>query len=157
MTEDATYTKLRALVEPLAVSLGLRLWGLEYLPAQGRSILRIYIEAEGRPVDVEDCASLSRNLDVALDVADAIPGRYTLEVSSPGLDRRFFTPEQMSGYIGQTVEIVLRSALAAFPGQKKFQGRLLATSGADISIEAGGGTVSMNWADIKKARLVDQI
>ena len=155
MTYDATIASLAAIARPMATSMGLVLWGIEYLSGPAHSVLRIYIEAEGRGVDVEDCATLSRNLDVALDVEDVIPGRYVLEVSSPGFDRRFFEPAQMNAYVGRDVEIALRSARLEFPGRKNFRGVLKTIDGLNIILDIDGCPVSLSWPEIKKARLVD--
>ncbi|MCL2000347.1 MAG: ribosome maturation factor RimP [Planctomycetes bacterium] len=152
MTESID-ARLNDMAASLAASLGLALWGLEYLPASGRSVLRIYIEAAGRPVDIEDCARLSRHLSVALDVEDLVPGSYTLEISSPGFDRRFFSPEQMSAYLGKEVEITLRSASPDFEGRKKFRGMLKTIEDVNITIDLGDKTVILPWQRVKKARL----
>ena len=114
------------LAEPLAASLKLILWGVEVL--SGGSMVRIFVESteDGQGADIDQCAHLSRLLGLALDVEDCIPGAYTLEVSSPGLERRFFTAAQLAGAVGKQVEIVLFSPLPAFPLRRKFIGELRA-------------------------------
>jgi ribosome maturation factor RimP len=77
-------------------SLGLELLGIEYLPAPGGSVVRLYIDVpagdDSRHVGIEDCEAVSREVSAQLDVADPISGNYTLEVSSPGIDRRSSAP-----------------------------------------------------------------
>ena len=133
--------------------MGLKLWGLEYLAGAGRAIVRIYIEAQDRPVDVEDCARLSRNLDVALDVEDIMPGAYTLEVSSPGFDRRFFSPEQLADYMDSQVLVNLHNSVPGQQGRKKFHGKIISIDGCNITLDMGESKLTVGWADIKQIRL----
>jgi Uncharacterized protein conserved in bacteria len=101
-------SQLEELLEPVVESMGCELWGLEYF-AQGRkSMLRIYIDKKPDGVLVEDCESISRQISSVLDVEDPITGEYTLEVSSPGMDRPLFKLKQFSEYVGETIAIKLR-------------------------------------------------
>lgn len=131
MTETTHHLveSLTGLARPLAVSLGLALWGVEILPG-GRSVARIFVESleEGRGVDIDECAHLSRLLSLSLDVDGIMPGAYTLEVSSPGLERRFFTAAQLVAAVGQHVEVTLAAPVPAFPQRRKFQGLLRSAS-----------------------------
>jgi ribosome maturation factor RimP len=122
--------QLHALIEPIVASLGCELWGLEYL-TQGRyTTLRLFIDgAEG--VTLEDCEKVSRQVSSVLDVEDPIEGEYTLEVSSPGLDRPLYTAAQYARYIGEQVNLRLRIAR---DGRRKFKGTILAVDGDDVRI-----------------------
>ena len=113
--------KLTALLEPAISGLGYELVGIEYLPTGKNSVLRIYIDSE-QGILVDDCEIVSRQVSAVLDVEDPIRGAYTLEVSSPGLDRPLFTPEQYAAHVGQTVRVQLGRAL---DGRRKFKGELL--------------------------------
>ncbi len=119
------------LARPLAESLGLSLWGVE-LALGGRSLVRVYVE-DAKGVSVEQCADLSRLLGLALEVEELFVGAYVLEVSSPGLERIFFTPEQLASALGQTVELTLSAPVAAFSGRRKFRGLLAAVPEEDAS------------------------
>ena len=91
------------MLEPTVTALGFELWGVEYI-AQGRhSVVRIYIESPGG-ITVDDCASVSEQVSGVLDVEDPITGEYTLEVSSPGMDRLLFKLAQYAAYVGETVD-----------------------------------------------------
>ena len=79
---------LRATVE----ALGYELWGVEYLSQGRHSVVRVYIDSENG-INVDDCASVSEQVGGVLDVEDPIRGEYTLEVSSPGMDRLLFELE----------------------------------------------------------------
>jgi len=117
------------LARPLAESLELSLWGVEFAFG-GRSIVRVYVEGE-QGVSIDQCAELSRLLGLALDVEDAIPSAYILEVSSPGLDRIFFTPEQLISALGKNLEVTLAVPSPEFSGRRKFRGVLTHTPEAD--------------------------
>ena len=89
--------------------MGFELWGVEYL-TQGRySVLKIFIDSENG-IDVDDCASVSRQVGSLLDVEEPLRGQYTLEVSSPGMDRRLFTFEQFDLMKGFQVKLKLEQA-----------------------------------------------
>ncbi|NJB66987.1 ribosome maturation factor RimP [Desulfobaculum xiamenense] len=141
--------ELEDLIRPMAEALGLDLWGLDFATGGNSSILRVYVDTEDG-VTIDECARLSRDVSVALDVEDIISTRYTLEVSSPGLDRKFFDPAQMVPYIGQNVSVALIEAL---DGRKGYSGKLVAVEAQTITIEDGEGTVTCNWDEIKKANL----
>jgi len=142
--------KLTDIVAPLVQSLGLTLWDLRYIPAGKNSILRIYVEKPGG-VTVDQLAKASRHIGVVLDVEDVIPGSYNLEVSSPGLERPFFEPEQMQGYIGREVAVTLN---APIEGRKKFTGELVGIDGRTVIIKVDDEKQAIKWETVKKARLV---
>jgi ribosome maturation factor RimP len=150
MDKERTEKTLRELVEPLVRSMGFDFWGLSYAPAGGRGLLRVYIDAEDG-VSVDDCAEVSRNLSVMLDVEDPVPGGYNLEVSSPGLEREFFRPSQLAGYEGQDLSVVLREPE---DGRKKFTGSLASVSGEAFTILQGGAALTFDWHKVKQVRLV---
>ena len=127
MIQHPAHAAVTALALPLVEAAGLELWGIELL-GEGRPILRVYVEAAGG-VTIEQCAVLSRQLGLALDVEDVILSAYTLEVSSPGLNRPFFSPEQLTAHVGGMLEVVLHEPLPEFPRRKKFYGRLEEVSG----------------------------
>ena len=107
MTDKAS--QIARLLAPTVESLGLELLGVEYLPAPGGALLRLYIDVPQcraaadapRMVGIEDCEAVSREVSAQLDVEDPITGNYTLEVSSPGVDRPLFTPAQFARFIGE--------------------------------------------------------
>ena len=123
--------KIEALLEPTVEALGFELWGLEYL-SQGRyTTLRLYIDAE-KGVTVDDCAEVSRHVSAVLDVEDPITGEYTLEVSSPGVDRLLFRLDQYPTYVGEWIELRLR---VPFEGRRKFKGTLKGVEGEDVVVQ----------------------
>lgn len=149
MMDVKTLTALHELADPMAEALGLTVWGIEMLGGQKRSVLRIYLEAEGG-VTVDQCARFSRDLSVVLDVEDVVRGSYYLEVSSPGLDRPFFSTEQMRGHEGSQVQVALREPV---DGRRKYSGVLVAVTGDGLSVDEDGTVVDVRWADVKRANL----
>ena len=119
---------LHEMFEPLVQSLDCQLWGIDYLSQGKHTTLRVYIDKEDG-VTVDDCAAISHQISGVLDVEDPINGEYTLEVSSPGMDRPLFTLEQFSAYAGSKVQIKLR---VPFDGRRNFKGILNGTEGEDI-------------------------
>ncbi|GFK92710.1 Ribosome maturation factor RimP [Fundidesulfovibrio magnetotacticus] len=143
-------TRIRDLVEPFAESLGLSLWGLEMVGGDGRPTLRVFLDGpEG--VDVEHCAQVSRQLGLALDVEDLLPGAYHLEVSSPGLERRFFAFEQLAPHEGREIDVTL-----ALPvnGRKRFRGVLDSARDGALALTCEGNALRFPWSDVTRARLV---
>lgn len=124
--------KIQELLEPTVEALGFELWGLEYLSQGRHTLLRLYIDGEDG-VTVDDCAGVSRQVSGILDVEDPISGDYTLEVSSPGLDRLLFKPEHYLAYVGEWIEIRLR---APYEGRRKFKGTLKGIEGDDVVVQA---------------------
>ena len=120
--------KLRVLIAPVVDALGCELWGLEYSGSGRHSLLRIYID-HLNGVGIEQCEQVSRQVGSLLDVEEVIAGEYTLEVSSPGLDRPLYNLDQYRQFTGEDIKLRLR---IPFEGQRKFQGRLNGVEGDDI-------------------------
>lgn len=145
--------ELTNLLTPVVADLGLECLGVEYSPSQGNALVRVYIDASGRAVTVDDCEAVSRQVSATLDVNDPIPSRYTLEVSSPGLDRPLYTPEQFARVAGQAAKVETNLAIA---GRRRFQGPILAVEGGDVVLEQDGSPVRIAHANIHKAKLAPQ-
>lgn len=143
-------SKLEALLRPGIEALGFELWGLEYHSQGRRSTLRIYIDSE-QGIGVDDCAKVSHQLSGILDVEEPVSGEYSLEVSSPGMDRPLYSLEQFSRYIGNDVSIRLRSA---FEGRRKFIGRLAAVEGEDVVLRVEDDEFLLPFEQIEKANVV---
>ena len=145
--------ELTQLLAPVVADLGLECLGVEYSPSHGNGLVRVYIDSAGGAVTVDDCEAVSRQVSALLDVNDPIPGRFTLEVSSPGLDRPLFTPEQFARITGQVAKVEVNLAIA---GRRRFQGPILAVEGEGIVLEQDGTPVRIAHANIHKAKLVPQ-
>lgn len=169
------------LIAPLAASLGLSVWGVEFGGA-ARPIARIYVDtlpgtavepaegeldelAEGEMlhgVTIDQCAELSRLAGLALDVEDPFSGNWILEVSSPGLQRPFFRIDQLNDYIGRELDVVLSAPMAEWPGRKKFLGTLASvddeefvlTLAPERRLENEPEEARIAWHMVRRANLV---
>lgn len=144
---------LTELFEPVVKALGYQLWGVEYI-SQGRySTVRVYIEKDGG-VGIEDCAETSRQISGILDVEDPISGEYTLEVSSPGLDRILFNIDHFKEYAGNHVKLRLTES---FDGRRNFSGLIKAIVDDEVLLIIGDEEYTLPYELIEKANLVSQV
>ncbi|GHD37311.1 ribosome maturation factor RimP [Parahalioglobus pacificus] len=141
--------QIQSLLEPTVEALGFELWGLEYLSQGRHSTLRLYIESDNG-ISIDDCALVSTQVSSVLDVEDPISGEYTLEVSSPGVDRLLFKPEHYAMYPGEVAELRLRSS---FEGRRKFKGILKGMEGEDVVIHVDDHEYLLPLSTVEKARV----
>jgi ribosome maturation factor RimP len=144
--------QLMELLEPVVRSQGFELWELEYSPRRGNGLLRLYIDAEAG-IDVDDCAKVSHAVSEVLDVADPIPGEYTLEVSSPGLDRVLRSAAHFSRYAGERAQVEM---VLPVNGRRKFLGKIVSVTGDDLTLDQDGAPVSLSIHGVSKARLAPE-
>lgn len=138
----AVVDTVRELIEPLVTAGGAEVVDVEH----GPGLLRIYLDTEGG-IDLETITRFSEQISDLLDAHDPVPGRYTLEVSSPGLERPLRTPEQFRRFVGVTVNV---KAKAGFEGERRFSGEL--TEATDDHVVIAGRTIT--YGEIEKARTV---
>ena len=145
---------IKAVVIPTVESLGYELWGCVLLSQGSRSLLRVYIDSE-QGVCLADCERVSRQLSAVLDVENPSLARYTLEVSSPGLDRPLFTPDQFRRFIGSQLTVSTRVFVE---NKKRFKGLLMATSEQGISLkQATEDVIALTWDVIMRANVLPEI
>lgn len=140
---------LHELVVPVVETMGCEFWGLEYLSSGRSAMLRIYIDND--PVAVEDCEKVSRQVSSLLDVEDLIDSEYTLEVSSPGLDRPLYTLAQYEKYLGEDVALKLRFP---YEGRRNFKGRLSGVEGEDVLLVVDDHEFLFPISGVEKANIV---
>jgi ribosome maturation factor RimP len=134
--------QVRPIATRVANSYGLELFEVQYRREAGGMILRVQLDKPGPAasaedsVSVEECAKVSRDLSAVLDVEDVIPTAYTLEVSSPGLDRPLRQADDYRRFTGRRAKIVLREAV---DGQGYFKGRLAGVDGHAVVIDSEDG------------------
>ena len=115
-----------------------------------RQLLRIYIDhADG--ILIDDCEKVSRQISGVLDVEDPIAAEYTLEVSSPGMDRPLFTLTQFASHAGEQVKIKLRSP---FEGRRNFQGLLRGVEEEDVVVQVDDHEFLLPIDLIDKANII---
>ena len=147
--DTALHDRLIAQFEPVLANLGFELVEIEFVAGAGGGTLRIYIDSpEG--IDVEDCADASHALSELLEANDPFPGAYSLEVSSPGLDRVLRTPEHFARFVDNRVKVELQ---VARDGRKRYTGMLRRADGESIELQVDNFSVSIKLAEIGRARL----
>lgn len=142
--------QLDQLIRSVVTGLGFQVWGYEYRPQSESALLRIFIENEGG-VSIDNCTQVSRQIGAALDVDDLIPVAYILEVSSPGIDRVLFSPEQYNAYIGETVKIRTRTPVE---NRRNFRGTLESVSDTHVTISVDNEQFEIPFDVVDRARLV---
>ncbi len=144
---------LVGLLKPVVEELGIELWELEYAANRGNGLLRLYIDtADG--VTLDDCERVSRAVGDLLDREDPLPGHYTLEVSSPGLERPLRTATHFARYVGEQVYVELAQPVEE---RRRFKGVLVAASDVSIGVEVDGQRHELPIAGIRKAHLVTDV
>lgn len=145
--------RIREIAKRVANSQGLELVDLELHGRGPGAVLRIYLD---KPAGVThlDCQTVSRQVGTILDIEDVMPARYTLEVSSPGLDRRLANPVDYQRFAGQKVKFLLKTPYA---GRGRLEGRLLGLEEGKVMVEIESiGRVEIALDDIERANLVPE-
>ena len=146
---------LTTLLQPVIEAQGYDLWELEYAPGRGNAVLRIYIDtASHEGITVEDCERASRAVSEVLDATDPIPGNYTLEVSSPGIDRPLRTARHFAPYVGETVVVEM---VHLVDERRRFKGKLVGAGEESIDVEVDGRRHVLPIAGIRKAHLAPDV
>lgn len=149
MDRSAVSQRVWELAEPLALSMGLELVDVQYRPEGGRQILRLLIDRPEGGVTLDQLAAVSRQLGDILDAHDAIPGRYQLECSSPGLNRPLVREPHFRRALGTRVSVRTRDPIG---GRRRFRGTLEAVTADAVTVQdPDAGTVAIPFADIEKA------
>jgi len=143
--------RLRALLRGGVEALGFELVDAELVGGGHRPTLRVYIDSPDG-ITVDDCADVSRQVSAILDVEDPIPGRFTLEVSSPGLDRPLVTLEDFRKRVGETVKVKLKRPLDS--GRRNLTGKLVQVNAAAVVVEVDNEQFELAFEAIDRARLV---
>ncbi|HHL45852.1 MAG TPA: ribosome maturation factor RimP [Gammaproteobacteria bacterium] len=144
---------LYELLTPAVTALGYELVGVEHIMQGKHSVLRVYIDAEDG-VTVDDCARASHQISGVLDIEDPIRGEYSLEVSSPGLDRPLFTLAHFERFAGQLARLVLNTP---WQGRRKLTGRLGGVREQKVVLDVDGEEALLTLQEIDKARLVPEL
>ena len=137
MARDDVEAAVIALTRPALASAGYALVDLEFVLADGAWVLRFFIDmTEREGITISDCAAASRLLDPLLDAADCVGDAYTLEVSSPGVNRRVRWPEDFDRFAGETVHVDLATPLE---GRRKLRGTLRGMAADEVLVEEAAG------------------
>ena len=146
---------LTTLLQPVVEGLGYELWELEFAPGRGNALLRVYIDTAGDAgITVDDCERVSRAVSEVLDAADTVPGNYTLEVSSPGIERPLRTARHFAPFAGATVMVEM---VHLVDERRRFKGRLVAAGGDTIEVEVDGRQHVLLIEGIRKAHIAPDV
>jgi ribosome maturation factor RimP len=166
--------RVREIADRVAASSGLEIVDLEFLGGGKARMLRVFLDRPAAGTDPlagvthEDCAKFSREFGTILDVEDVMPGAYTLEVSSPGLDRKLVKPADFTRFTGSRLKLTMRQPVN---GNRHFEGRLEKFEDGrltlDLSVashksrkkmgETAGQKIEVEFANVEKANLVPEI
>lgn len=147
-TED-----LEQIIEPVVKGFGCELWGFDYRAFNNSALLRVYIDKEDG-VTLDDCAGVNHQLSGVLDVEDPIKVAYTLEVSSPGIDRPLLKLEHYRMFVGERVKLRLKWPVEE---QRNYVGTLRSTDEARIELMLGDREVRIPVEAISRGRLLADI
>ena len=146
--ENSIYT----LLAPVVTAMGYELWGIEKTGAGEGTVLRVYIDCESG-ISLEDCERVSHQIAGLLETRDPFPGKYTLEVSSPGLDRPLFVRDQYARYTGFKARVRIHGKLQ---GRKQITGKITAVGEDTVTIVENGENYTIPLALIDRGNLVYQ-
>ena len=134
--------QIRAIAERVAASRGLEVWDIQSRRETGGHVVRVFIDRPGpaatpdESVSIEDCEQVNREIGTILDVEDPLPFAYTLEVSSPGLDRPLRSLDDYRRFAGRLAKVVVSESV---DNQKAFEGRLNGVDGEVVLLESSSG------------------
>ena len=141
--------EIEIIVEPVIKRHNCFLWGIEILRGKRRPTLRIYIDS-GEGANIEDCESVSRDLNYEIDLDSSLGEDYVLEVSTPGIERRFFKQSQLLDFLGEDLKVKLREPM---DGIKNINGTLVDCNEEFFLIESGKLEYKLDFSDIDICRL----
>jgi len=144
--------RLDKVVSSAVEALGYQLWGCELSSHGSRTILRVYIDKE-KGISLDDCQKVSHQVSAVLDVEEPIKGSYTLEVSSPGLDRPIFTLEQCKQFVGKQIKVKLRVPVK---GRRNFSGKLESIEGEDLILLIDDEKFVISFLKLERANLISE-
>jgi ribosome maturation factor RimP len=143
---ESTVERVRAVVEPVVAAADLELYDVEL----AGPILRVLVDKAGG-VDLAVLGEVTRRVSEALDAEDPLPGRYTLEVSSPGLERKLRTPEHFAAALGKQVRV---RTVAGTEGERRVEGELTAADEHGVVLATPDGERRIAYDEVERARTV---
>jgi len=143
--------RVENMISPAVTDMGFTIVRVQ-LSGDSRRTLQIMAEpTDGREMNVDDCADISRTVSAILDVEDPIAGAYSLEVSSPGLDRPLVKLTDFDRFAGFEAKIELT---ALMDGRRRFKCRVKGTEGNDVLVDVDGESLRIDYGNITKAKLI---
>ncbi|QOC21691.1 ribosome maturation factor RimP [Wenzhouxiangella sp. AB-CW3] len=150
----AATDKLKALLAPVIEDLGYEFVGVEYHANPKNRLVRIYIDQGDEGIGVEDCERVSREVSALMDVEEPVPGQYTLEVSSPGVERPLFEAEHFQRFAGEVARVMLH---APQDGRRKFKGSIVRADENSVVLLVDGVEHELPLDAIRRAELAPDL
>jgi ribosome maturation factor RimP len=150
----AASDKLKALIRPVVEDLGYEFVGVEYQSNPKNRLVRIYIDREPAGIGIEDCERVSREVSALMDVEEPVSGQYTLEVSSPGIERPLFEADHFRRFAGETARVLMDVPV---DGRRKFKGAIVSADEATVVLLVDGVEYELPLADIRRAELAPDL
>lgn len=144
--------EVKDLAEAVTRRRSLQLWDVEVGGQPGRTVVRVLVDGESGGIDLETVAEVSEEISRGLDLRDPIAGRYTLEVSSPGLERKLRSPEHFRASVGKGV--VVKTVERLVPDSHRIEGTIVDADESSITLEVEEGTLEVPHEQIKTARTI---
>lgn len=142
--------EISQLIEPILEEMGIELVDVEYVSSQGGWVVRVYVDKEGG-ITVDDCASVSREIEEIIDIKDIVPHSYILEVSSPGLNRPLKKEKDFQQAVGKKIKAKTSIPLG---GRRHFTGYLRAFRNGTLYLQVENNMVSLSSRNVEKANVV---
>ena len=143
--------EVKDLAEAVARRRSLRLWDVEMGGRPGQAVIRVFVDAEGG-VDIDTVAQVSEEVSRGLDLKDPIAGRYTLEVSTPGLERNLKSPEHFMLSVGR--EVVVKTTTPFVSNGNRIEGAIASADDSAVVLDVEGDEIPVPYDAIKSARTV---
>ncbi len=151
MRETGLAADIAAVAEPVLVDLGYRLVRVAVLGATDRTV-QIMAERPDGSITVDDCEAISKGLSPVLDVAEPMPGKYRLEISSPGIDRPLVRPSDFEDWAGHECKIELKEPV---DGRKRFKGELEGFEDGEVRLAAEAGALGIQHLGFPVSLIAD--
>jgi ribosome maturation factor RimP len=139
------------LIEPSVSDMGYEVVRVRFTGDSGRTLQIMVERRDRRPITVEDCAAVSQHVSALLEVEDPMPGRYILEVSSPGIERPLVRLEDFARFAGFEARLETGRVI---DGRRRFRGRIKGVEGDSVRLECRGGEAAIPFGEIREASLV---
>jgi ribosome maturation factor RimP len=150
MESSSILERVEKIARAAAADSGVDLVHVELAGIKRDQVVRVYIDKEGG-VTIEDCTNVSRTVETVLDADDFMPGKYVLEVSSPGIERQLYSLADFVKFAGQLAKVKTKIDI---DGQKTFVGAITAVAGEEITLDdRTRGTVTFPYSMVDKANL----
>jgi len=154
MARQGIAAQVDALALPIAERMGLEVVDVQVTGSGKTTVLRVLVDRPDGGITVDECAKVNESLSRQLDLYDLFPHAYTLEVSSPGLDRPLHTEADFRRFAGRRAEVTMGTAIE---GQRRFRGRILGVVAAAAVLEIGQQQVRLPLEQIASAKLAVEL